>query len=256
MDRYFISLELNGSEADRDVKWFLPTKKSDNSWKPGKWMPEIPSDQKPISNQYQIHQIDDLINSLYQAIFEVEPKGQVKKTRKLLSIIGKPSKSFVSSARLTRKLESWNEKTDRLLAADFAEHILDTFGKDLVISEWVDENLLRELINVSRSFASGNVKINKLLGVYSKVEQESKSLTDKYAESSDMVSSLEVLSGGYNDAHNIVGLILRATQELTPSLSINSLSSITSEWARKLSQNLFRERKWQIGRFREHLTDL
>jgi hypothetical protein len=97
-------------------KWHLPKR-----GKPGEWMPEIEGELELCANGYHICRPQDLIYWLDEAIFEVEFEGE---------IVEGYDKCVVRKARLVRKLETWNENTMRLFAADCAEHVLHHFEKE------------------------------------------------------------------------------------------------------------------------------
>ena len=142
--KYYKVLKADGSCANGgNGFWFLPTKKKDGTWKPGKWMPRVKGKLEPCENGYHICRPKDLVHWLDEAIFEVEYKGK---------IIKDDDKCVVREARLLREIETWDEKTARLFAADCAERVLSIYGK-----EYPNEDAPRKAIRAARDFANGKI---------------------------------------------------------------------------------------------------
>ena len=144
--KYYKVLKADGSCANGGSgEWFLPTKKKDGTWELGKWMPRVKGKLEPCMNGYHICRPQDLAHWLDEAIFEVEYKGRIVKDN---------DKCVVREARLLRRIETWDEKSARLFAADCAERVLPIFEK-----EYPDEDAPRKAIQAARDYANG--KINK-----------------------------------------------------------------------------------------------
>ena len=144
--KYYKVLKADGNCCNGGQgKWFLPTKQKDGTWKPGKWMPKVKGKLELCMNGYHICRPQYLINWLNEAIFEVEYKG---------IIINDDNKCVVREARLLRRIETWNEKSARLFAADCAEKVLPIYEK-----EYPNEDAPRKAIQAARDYANG--KINK-----------------------------------------------------------------------------------------------
>ena len=120
-------------------KWHLP-----KNGKPGGWMPKI-KDIVPCKRGYHLCRSEDLIQWLNVEIYEAEGRGK--------SIRDK-DKDVFEQAQLIRKIESWNEKTARLFAADCAEHVLPIFEKT-----FPDDKRPREAIQAARDFANGKISV-------------------------------------------------------------------------------------------------
>ncbi len=88
-----------------EAKWSLPKKLKDGTWRPGKWMHAIRGRLIPCENGYHLCYEKDLISWLGESIYEAEYLGE---------IIEDGNKVVVRRARLTRKYDSWNERTARL----------------------------------------------------------------------------------------------------------------------------------------------
>ena len=126
-------------------QWGLPAKNDDGTWAPGAWMPKIKGKLKPCSNGYHICCRSNLISWLDEAIFEVEYRGSI--------IVKDSKKSVVREARLLRKIETWDEKTARLFAADCAEKVLPIYEE-----KYPDDDRPRKAVKVARDYANGKIK--------------------------------------------------------------------------------------------------
>ena len=147
--KFYKVLNEDGSCCNGGVgKWNLPTKNDDGTWKPGKWMPKVEGKLKPCYNGYHICRREDLIHWLDEAIFEVEYRGK---------IVEDDNKCVVRKARLMRRLETWNEKTARLFAADCAESVLPNYE-----SKYPDDARPRKAIQAARDYANGKIGVEEL----------------------------------------------------------------------------------------------
>jgi len=93
---------------------------------------------------------DHLLNWAREELYEVE----VDESR---GIVTDGEKYGVRRARLTRRVETWNERTARLFAADCAERVLPLFEK-----ERPNDKRPREAIAVARRFAVGEATREEL----------------------------------------------------------------------------------------------
>lgn len=147
--KYYKVLKADGSCANGGSgEWFLPTKKKDGTYKPGKWMPRVKGKLEPCMNGYHICRPQDLAHWLDEAIFEVEYKGRIVKDN---------DKCVVREARLLRRIETWDEKSARLFAADCAEKVLPTYEK-----YFPNNDAPRKAIQVARDYANGKINKNQL----------------------------------------------------------------------------------------------
>ena len=136
---YYKVLNEDGScSHGGDGKWYLP-----NGSCPGKWMPKVTGELVPCQHGYHVCREEDLIHWLGPTIWEVEPKGV---------ILTHENKVVVREARLLRALDTWDERTARLFAADCAEHVLHLF-------EEVNPNddRPRKAIEAARQYANGQI---------------------------------------------------------------------------------------------------
>ena len=116
-------------------KWFIPKGK-----RIGKWMPAI-KDIRPCERGYHFVNIEQLPQWLGPTLYEIEVRGQ---------IIHQADKSVAEQARLIRKVETWNDKTLRLYAADCAERVLGLYEK-----QYPKDDRPRKAIQAARDFANG-----------------------------------------------------------------------------------------------------
>jgi hypothetical protein len=116
-------------------KWFIPKGK-----RMGKWMPAI-KDIQPCARGYHFVNIEQLPQWLGPTLYEIEVRGQ---------IIHEADKSVAEQARLIRKVETWNDKTLRLYAADCAERVLGLYEK-----QYPKDDRPRKAIQAARDFANG-----------------------------------------------------------------------------------------------------
>ena len=115
-------------------KWFLPKGK-----RVGKWMPAI----KPVLCQQGYHfvTLDQLPRWVGPTLYEIEVRGEVLTAK---------DKSVAEQARLIKRVDTWNEKTLRLFAADCAEHVLGIYEK-----QYPNDERPRKAIQAARDFANG-----------------------------------------------------------------------------------------------------
>jgi len=123
-------------------KWSLPMGK-----KPGEWMPKI-ANIEPCVRGYHLCRANDLIRWLNAEIYEAEGRGKS---------IRHENKDVFEQARLIRKIETWNERTDRLFTADCAEHVLPIFEK-----RYPNDDRPRKAIHAVRDFADGKISKENL----------------------------------------------------------------------------------------------
>jgi hypothetical protein len=123
-------------------KWFLPKGK-----RAGKWMPKI-DNIKPCQRGYHFVMLSQLPQWLGPTLYELEVRGEV---------INLSDKSVAQQARLIRKVDTWNDKTLRLFAADCAEHVLGLYE-----SKYPNDTRPRNAIQAARDFANGRISLDEL----------------------------------------------------------------------------------------------
>lgn len=133
----FKVLDKNGYPLHGGVgRWYLP-----QDGEPGDWMPHV-SNLIPCKRGYHLCRPTDLPYWLGPTIYEAEACPGYR-------LIYDDIKVVTSKARLLRKLESWNERTMRLFAADCVEHVLPNLGVRY------PSDLPREAIRLARLYANG-----------------------------------------------------------------------------------------------------
>jgi hypothetical protein len=127
-------------------KWFIPKGK-----RVGKWMPAIKG-IRPCARGYHFVNIEQLPQWLGPTLYEIEVRGQV---------IHQADKSVAEQARLVRKVETWNDKTLRLFAADCAERVLGLYEK-----QYPNDDRPRKAIQAARDFANGLINKDAAYAAY------------------------------------------------------------------------------------------
>jgi hypothetical protein len=144
MKKYYKVTGKNGVACNGgNGEWHLP-----KDGKPGEWMPHI-EDINPCVSGYHLCEVDDLIEWLNEETYEAEGRGES---------IRDTDKTVFQEARLLRKLETWNDKTARLFAADCAERVLQLFEK-----EFPDDDRPRKAIEAVRKYANGEISKDDLI---------------------------------------------------------------------------------------------
>ncbi len=119
-------------------KWLLPTTAG-----PGEPMPRIEGELVACQRGYHILRSAHLVQWLGPAIFEVEP---------LAPVLEWDGKCGTAQARLVRRVETWNDRTARLFAADCAERVLPIYERAYPKDAWP-----RAAIDAARRFARGEM---------------------------------------------------------------------------------------------------
>ena len=113
-------------------KWHLPT-----GDRPGEWMRDYKT--KPILCERGYHWCVGryALHHMHAECYLIETRGET---------VAGDNKNVSQGARLLRRVETWNERTQRLFAADCAEAVVHLCG---------DDPRPREAIAVARRFACG-----------------------------------------------------------------------------------------------------
>lgn len=118
-------------------------------WLPeGEWMPPI-EDIVLCERGYHVCKREQLVLWLGPAIWTVETRGEHAEA---------DNKQAWSEARLVKRLETWNSRTQRLFACDCAEHVLHLFEQ-----ERPGDTRPRRTIEVARLFAEGKATNEELV---------------------------------------------------------------------------------------------
>jgi len=116
--------------------WHLP-----NGRRPGKWMPTI-TPVVPCQSGYHLCTIDQLVTWLGPVIWVAEGRGEH---------VDQSDKHVFGQARLLHRLDTWNDRTARLFAADCAERVLPIYER-----EHPGDDRPRQAIEVARRCANGD----------------------------------------------------------------------------------------------------
>lgn len=117
-------------------------------WLPaGEWMPPI-ENIIMCERGYHVCNREQLVLWLGPTIWTVETRGEHAKA---------DDKLVWSEARLVKRLETWNSRTQRLFACDCAEHVLHLFEQ-----EHPDDTRPRRAIEVARLYADGGATNEEL----------------------------------------------------------------------------------------------
>ncbi len=137
--KYYKVLGKNGEPCNGGIgKWNLP-----ENGQPGQWMPKI-ENIMPCVRGYHLCRAEDLLLWLNEEIYKAEGRGEF--------IRHENNKDVFPEARLIKKIESWNDKTARLFAADCAEHVLPVFEK-----KYPKDDRPRKAIQAARDFVNGKI---------------------------------------------------------------------------------------------------
>lgn len=105
----------------QSFRWPLPTQNEDGTWTPGAWTRAYKS-VIPCKRGYHLARLQDLIKWWGSHLWVAEHDDPEP-------IIHEDSKVVVRRARLLAPVLAWNERTQRLFAADCAERVLPIYER-------------------------------------------------------------------------------------------------------------------------------
>jgi hypothetical protein len=111
-------------------------------WTKNRWR-SVSGDLMPCENGLHLCRRQDLLTWLGPEIWEAEYEGE---------LVDAKDKVVVRRARIVRKLDTWNQRTSRLFAADCAEKVLPIFEK-----QYPNDERPREAIEAARAYARGEI---------------------------------------------------------------------------------------------------
>jgi len=114
------------------------------TWRKGRWR-SVRGDLIACERGLHLCREQDLIRWLGPVIWEAEVHPDA-------TIIEEPDKVVVSRARVIRRLETWNERTARLFAADCAESVVHLFEE-----RYPGDERPRRAIEAARRYARGEI---------------------------------------------------------------------------------------------------
>ena len=177
-------------------RWALPA-----DGKPGAWMPRLAGRLVACRYGYHLCERDNLIYWLGPTIWEAETRS-----RKLLR---DGTKSVVSTARLLRRLETWNPRTQRLFAADCAERALErerAAGREPHPDSW-------RAIAVARRYANSKATPQELAAAAAAAAYAAYAATAAYAAAYDAAhdAAHAAYAAAYDAAHDARAATYAAT---------------------------------------------
>ena len=113
----------------------------------GEWTAPVKGNLEACENGYHFCTIEQLPIWVNAEIYEIEVDEEILECN---------DKCVARSIRLVKKL-NWNEKTQRLFAADCAEHVLHVFEE-----KYPDDDRPRKAIEAARKFAYGKIRKKEL----------------------------------------------------------------------------------------------
>ena len=176
---YYKFLKENGSSPQGYGEWHLPKSK-----RPGKWMPKIEGELAACENGYHVLRDTDLIHWLGPVLWEVEIKGE---------LVESGDKCITRQARLIRKVDTWNERSQRLFACWCAERVLHLYEK-----QYPDDSRVRQCIETARLYANGKATLEDLRAASwasraaSRAASEAASRASRAAQSAHLLEILEL----------------------------------------------------------------
>jgi len=206
-------LNADGSVCNGGTgKWPLP-----RNGEPGEWH-RVRGPLVPRENALHLCRREDLIYWLGPAIFAAESAGD--------EWLEEKSKVCVRRARLVHHIETWNERTARLFAADCAEHVLPNWER-----LYPYDDRVRKTIETARLFARGEVDIYALRAAY--LAARSAALSASAADSAARSASAALsASAAYLAARS---------------------AALSASAARSASAAYSAECRWQTDRLFDHL---
>jgi len=128
-------------------RWPLPTKRLDGTWTPGAWL-EVEGKLKSCANGLHACRDEQVLDYLGSAMFELEYEGEVQDTG---------DKCVGRKARLLRRFEGWNPRSQRLFASDCAERMLPLYE-----AAYPNDTRPRVAIDTARRYANGEATLQEL----------------------------------------------------------------------------------------------
>ena len=148
---YYKVLDENNQGIFSRADWFLPKGR-----RPGKWMPKVVGKLFICNTGYHLCRESDLAQWLGPNIYEIESKSEV------VEVTGHTNKVLTAGpVRLVSKLDTWNDKSARLFAADCAEHVLYLFE-----DRYPQDERPRKAIKAARQFISGDITFDEMAAAW------------------------------------------------------------------------------------------
>ena len=140
-----LTADGGATHAYNDFHWPLPEGR-----KYGAWVKPIQGKLVACKNGYHVCGRAGVIEWLNARIFKCEWRGGfIWKDKNKVRV--------VREARLVRELKTWNKRTQRLLAADCAEHVLHLYE-----AKYPGDSRVRNCIEIARKVARSELPVSKL----------------------------------------------------------------------------------------------
>ena len=195
---YYKFLTADGLSSYADYAWSLPTDDG-----PGDPV-EVEGELVACKNGIHACTLRDSFDWFDEAMYEIEFADTPQEAG---------NKVFGRSARLVRRIDAWDARTARLLAADCAEHVAHLWVAPEGVT-WV----LADTISVVRRYAEGDATREELDAAYSAAYSAANSAANSAAERDWQtarlaeVLGLEVLKGQLEGLGGIVLEIISAAK--------------------------------------------
>ena len=140
-----LTADGGATHAYNDFHWPLPEGR-----KYGAWVKPIQGKLVACKNGYHVCGRAGVIEWLNARIFKCEWRGEfIWKDKNKVRV--------VREARLVRELKTWNKRTQRLFAADCAEHVLHLYE-----AKYPGDSRVRNCIEIARKVARSELPVSKL----------------------------------------------------------------------------------------------
>lgn len=234
-------LNEDGTSTFQGTKWRLP---ADGKRTPA--MPKVKGDLVVCENGYHLCRTGDLSYWAWAGpvLYEAEPVGD-----ELVEVNGASEpKVVVRSARLLRRLEGWNERTQRLYAADCAERVLPNY-EQLVPGD----TRVRDAITVARAFARGEIKVDALLTARSAAESAAESAAWSVGSAAWSAAWAATESAAWSVAESAAWAATESVAESAAESAVGS-AAWSVESAARSAESAARsaERDWQSTRILQY----
>lgn len=218
---FYKVLNKDGTSPHQNHLWSLPKR-----GKPGKWV-KAKGPLRLCANG--VHLCDgprQLLDHLGPVIYEAEIRGDR---------IDGHNKIAVREARLTRRVEQWNERTARLFAVLCAEHVLPNFE-----SKFPNDDRPRKAIEAARMFADGLI--------------DSVACSAARSAAGAAVDWERLRPSAYSAGHSAARWAGHSAAYSAAHRSARWAAHWAADLARSSASNHFTERDWQAERLAELLT--
>ena len=140
--KFYKFLNEDGRTPQQGYLWHLPGT-GHGPQDTGAWLPTLWGKLEHCKRGYHVVTLDQAPQWLAPVMWEVDVWGEINR---------REDKCVVSNARLSRKIDLWNERTQRIFAADCAEHVLHYWT-----AKYPDDDRPAKAIQAARDYAEGRI---------------------------------------------------------------------------------------------------